>query len=488
MRYVADLHIHSSYARGTSPQLTLENLASWAAIKGIDLLATGDFTHPAWLAELQSKLAQRPDGLFTLKAAPVDSGGQPPAVRFLLGTEVSCVYPQGGRTRRVHLLVYAPDFDAVARLCQALEPWGDLSFDGRPTLALSVRDLVEAVLGADARCLVVPAHAWTPWYSVYGSIGGFDSLAECFADMLPHLCAVESGLSSDPAMNWRVPELDKLAIVSFSDAHSLNRLGREVTVFEGELSYEGFTQAMREGHIAYTVEFHPQEGKYYFDGHRRCQVCQSPEETLRQGVRCPRCGRKFTLGVAHRLEKQAGRGAEESWAGGLVADPAGGRPLSNGWCRSRRYWLRCWADGPRVRGSRRFTTASCRRWGLSWLSWRRSRWNGLLSRQGSGWPRGWARCAAAWWRWSPATTGSTARFTSGRGRVGSLHSRGCCRRPWLGRVERPPNLGLTVVGGTLHGMVPSTLNVGGAPLPQVANQEAPPTHLLLLYHVVRLVA
>ena len=324
MQYVADLHIHSWHARGTSPQLTLENLASWAAVKGIDLLATGDFTHPEWLAELRSKLAQAPDGLFALKAA---QGGEAPTVRFLLGTEVSCVYPQGGRSRRVHLLVYAPGFDAVDRICRSLSRWGDLASDGRPTLSLPARDLVEVVLEADPRCMVVPAHVWTPWYSVYGSIGGFDSLAECFGDMLPHLLAVETGLSSDPAMNWRVPDLDKLTIVSFSDAHSLNRLGREATVIDGEMSYEGFRLAMEEGRIAYTVEFHPAEGKYHFDGHRQCRVRQSPQETFRQGVRCPRCGRRLTLGVAHRLERLAGRGVEEEHAdNGYVVDRAMGRP------------------------------------------------------------------------------------------------------------------------------------------------------------------
>ena len=326
MRYVADLHIHSSYARGTSPQLTLENLASWAGIKGIDLLATGDFTHPEWLAELQSKLVQAPDGLFTLKQAKSERAGEAPAVRFLLGTEVSCVYHQGGRTRRVHLLVYAPGFDAVDRLCQALARWGNLVSDGRPTLTASARDVVEAVLLADDRCIVVPAHAWTPWYSVYGSIGGFDSLAECFRDMLPSIWAVETGLSSDPAMNWRVPELDKLAIVSFSDAHSLARLGREATVFEGEMSYEGFRETLQEHRIAYTLEFYPAEGKYHFDGHRRCQVCQSPQETVRQGSRCPRCGRTLTLGVAYRMELLAARAEASRWADGMVVDPVGGRP------------------------------------------------------------------------------------------------------------------------------------------------------------------
>ena len=178
------------------------------------------------------------------------------------------MYAQGGRTRRIHLLLYAPNFEAVDRLCAALARWGELTFDGRPTLGLSGRDLVETAMEADPRCILFPAHAWTPWYGVFGSRGGFDSLEECFSDMLPQVTAVETGLSSDPAMNWRVPELDGLAIVSFSDAHSPACLGREITVFDGELSYEGFRQALATRSIAYTVEFFPEEDKYHFNGHR----------------------------------------------------------------------------------------------------------------------------------------------------------------------------------------------------------------------------
>ena len=223
---------------GTSPALDLETLAAGACVKGIDLLATGDFTHPAWLAELKAKLAPV-DGteLFALRDLAVarddpqrpllsePGPGEGPAPLFMLGTEVSCVYQQGGRTHRLHLLVYAPDFEAVDALCEAFAPYGALASDGRPTLSLSGRQVVEAAMSANPRCVVVAAHAWTPWYSVYGSKGGFDSLAECFGDMLPHLLAVETGLSSDPSMNWRVAALDSLALVSYSDAHSAPRLG-----------------------------------------------------------------------------------------------------------------------------------------------------------------------------------------------------------------------------------------------------------------------
>ena len=326
MTFTADLHLHSRYARGVSPALDLAALAQGAADKGIDLLASGDFTHPAWLAELERNLAPDGDtGLFALRAdsgAPATSGA-----RFVLGTEVSCVYRQAGRGRRVHLLLFAPGFDAVRRLCAAFAPYGALASDGRPTLSLSARDAVEAALEADPRCVAIPAHAWTPWFSVYGAKGGFDSLAEAFDDMLPHIPAIETGLSSDPAMNWRLPELDDKAIVSFSDAHSAPRIGREATVFDADLSYDGLRRALIERRIAYTIEFFPEEGKYHLDGHRKCGVRQDPDATLRGGGRCPACGRALTVGVAHRVERLARRAhAVEQDADGWLRDPHGKRP------------------------------------------------------------------------------------------------------------------------------------------------------------------
>jgi uncharacterized protein (TIGR00375 family) len=318
--------MHSSYAMATSPSITLEGMAAWAAIKGIDVLAASDFTHPAWLAELKGKLVPAGDGLYTLREP------EPAArIRFMLGTEVSCVYPQDGRSHRLHLLLFAPDFEAVDRLCAALERHGNLASDGRPILRLSGRDVVEAALAADPRCEVIPAHAWTPWYSVYGSKGGFDSLAACFGDLLPHVHAIETGLSSDPAMNWRVRELDDLALVSFSDAHSPARMGRELTVFAGEPGYASFREALRSGpsdHIGYTVEFYPEEGKYHYDGHRKCAVCRHPAQTLELGERCPVCGRTLTLGVLHRMEALSTRAATAVVRGedGLLRDPSGVRP------------------------------------------------------------------------------------------------------------------------------------------------------------------
>ena len=292
MTYVADLHLHSSFARGASKALNFENLARWARIKGIDLLASADFTHPVWFQETRRNLLETDDGLYEL-------GG----VRFVLGTEVNCVGDQGGKHRRVHLLVLVPDLETAGRINEAVATRGKLNSDGRPTLQITPRDFVSTLLDLDPRCLVIPAHAWTPWFGVYGSKSGFDSLEECFGDMARHIYAIETGLSSEPAMNWRIPELDDRSIVSFSDAHSLPKMGRELTVFEGDLSYDGLAEALRSQGIAYTVEFFPQEGKYHYSGHRKCGVRLSPEKVRMKGSECPACGRRLTLGVMQRIEE-----------------------------------------------------------------------------------------------------------------------------------------------------------------------------------------
>ena len=296
MIYAADLHIHSRFARATSRDLTFENLAKWAKLKGIDLLASADFTHPAWFDETGRMLNEAGDGLYEYDG-----------VKFVLGTEVNCNGQQGGRNRRVHMLVLAPALDTVRRINVALAVRGKLGSDGRPTLHMTPRDLVRTLLDIDERCLFIPAHAWTPWFGVFGSKSGFDSLDECFGEDAQHIHAIETGLSSEPAMNWRVPELDNRSIVSFSDAHSLPKLGRELTVFEGELSYEGLAAALKTQAISYTVEFFPEEGKYHFSGHRKCGVRYSPEEMAADDARCPQCGRKLTLGVMHRVEELAKR-------------------------------------------------------------------------------------------------------------------------------------------------------------------------------------
>lgn len=279
-----------------------------AGIKGIDLIAASDFTHPTWLDRLERTLVSDANGLFSLApdhAAPEHPQRSAPAV--ILGTEVSCIYPQDGRSHRVHLLLFAPSFDVVHKLCGAFAAFGSLRADGRPMLKMSSHDVLATALDIDDRCVVIPAHAWTPWYAMYGSKSGFDSIEDCFGELTPHIHAIETGLSSDPSMNWRIPELDTLSLVSFSDAHSAQRMGRELTYFAGEPSYDGFRHAIMNSGVEYTVEFYPEEGKYHYDGHRKCNVCQHPAVTLERGERCPECGRKLTVGVLNRMESLAAR-------------------------------------------------------------------------------------------------------------------------------------------------------------------------------------
>ncbi|MYC32261.1 MAG: DNA helicase UvrD [Chloroflexi bacterium] len=300
--FVADLHIHSPYAFACSKALTLDNLATWARRKGIDLLATGDFTHPTWAVELRANLVSGQDGLYQY-------GG----VRFVPGTEISCVYRQGGRVRRIHMLTLMPTLDAAEYLTRRLSQYGNLSTDGRPTVSLSARDLLALALDCHPEAIVMPAHAWTPWYGVYGSKSGFDSLEECFGDLSHLITAVETGLSSDPAMNRAVPELENRSIVSFSDAHSLGRLGRELTAFSGELSWDGLAAGLRDAGVAFTVEFYPEEGKYHYSGHRNCGVVYGPAEEAANGTDCPVCGRALTLGVLHRVSRLAQRPLDDDW-------------------------------------------------------------------------------------------------------------------------------------------------------------------------------
>ena len=290
--FVADLHIHSRYAYACSKNLTLPNLAAAAKIKGIGLLATGDFTHPAWLAELEAGLTEIDAGTY-----------QYDGVNFVLGTEISCVYRQGGRARRLHLLLFLSSLEGVKRFNAELSRRGvKLEGDGRPSVGLSAVELTSLALDVDPGAMVIPAHLWTPWYGLLGSVSGFDSLEECFGDLAPQIRAVETGLSSDPAMNWEIPGLEGRAILSFSDAHSLPNLGREVTVFTGRPTYGGLKEAVERNAVAYTVEFYPEEGKYHFNGHRNCGLRQSPQETAAQGSElCPVCGRPLTLGVLHRV-------------------------------------------------------------------------------------------------------------------------------------------------------------------------------------------
>lgn len=317
--YVADLHIHSKYSRACSRDLNLPNLAWWARRKGVSLLGTGDFTHPAWYDHLREALHPAEPGLFRLspeaerdiarKLPPrLASTAEAHPVRFMLSVEISTIYKRGDRTRKVHHLIYLPDLDAVARFNTALGRIGNIGADGRPILGLDSRDLLEITLEASPDGYLVPAHIWTPWFSALGSKSGFDAIADCYADLADHIFAVETGLSSDPEMNWRVSSLDRYQLVSNSDAHSLPALAREATVLTAPLDYYGVREALRTGDGLHgTLEFFPEEGKYHADGHRACGVNWQPSQTREAGGQCPECGKPLTVGVLSRVEDLADR-------------------------------------------------------------------------------------------------------------------------------------------------------------------------------------
>ena len=338
MRTYADLHIHSKYARACSPQLTPENIDLWCRIKGLGLVATGDFTHPKWFDDLKAKLEPHGEGLYRLKSEfrQKEARFTPVAetdVHFICGTEVACIYRHNEQTRRVHHCIFAPSLEVVAKINTTLEKRGcKLAGDGRPILGMSSIELLKILLEIDPRNVLIPAHAWTPWFAIFGSKSGYDSIAECFEDLAPYIFAIETGLSSDPAMNWRVSALDKVALTSHSDAHSLPNLGREADVFEGsELSYSGIMKAIREANpiavsankqtsplkLSGTVEFFPDEGRYHYDGHRDCKVCLSPAESKKLKNICPKCNRELTIGVLNRVEELADNKPGRKPAGAL---------------------------------------------------------------------------------------------------------------------------------------------------------------------------
>lgn len=327
MRFVADFHIHSKYSRATSRDMDLENLDKWAKIKGINVLGAGDFTHPLWLKELKSKLEPAEPGLFKLRAAskiklnngwhfPNGSNGDND-LRYILTSEISCIYSKRNRTRKVHMIIFVPTFEAVEKINAHLGWIGNLKADGRPILGLDAKELAKIVLNVSQEALVVPAHAWTPHFSVFGSESGFDSLRECFDDYTRYIYAIETGLSSDPAMNWRLSDLDNITLISNSDSHSPHRIGREANVFEGKIEgYKYLTEGIRLGgraptsiknRLVETLEFFPEEGRYHYDGHRNCKVVWSPEETKKQKGVCSVCGKKVTIGVMSRVAKLADR-------------------------------------------------------------------------------------------------------------------------------------------------------------------------------------
>ena len=301
MEFVADFHIHSRYSRATSKDMDLEALDKWAKIKGIKVLGTGDFTHPEWLKNLKEKLRPAEQGLFKLKT-------ETDGVRFILTSEISCIYSKLGRVRKIHIIVFAPSFEAVDKINACLNKIGNLKSDGRPILGLDAEELAKIVLDASKDCLIVPAHIYTPWFSLFGSKSGFNSIEECFGEYSKYIYAIETGLSSDPLMNWQLSMLDKVALISNSDAHSPQKIGREANVFNAEISYSAITDAIKSKDpekFLYTIEFFPEEGKYHFDGHRNCEVSLSPKESKKYNNLCPNCGRPLTIGVLNRVAELA---------------------------------------------------------------------------------------------------------------------------------------------------------------------------------------
>lgn len=311
MTYIADLHIHSHYSRATSKDCDLPHLHLWARRKGIALVGAGDFTHPAWREEMAAQLLPAEEGFYALKeefCLPDATGGEPVSPRFVVSGEISTIYKKNGRVRKVHSVILLPGLEAAELLAKRLEAIGNIHSDGRPILGLDCRDLLEITLEACPDAIFIPAHIWTPHFSLFGAFSGFDTMEECFEDLTPHIHAVETGLSSDPPMNWRVSALDKLHLVSHSDAHSPQKLGREADIIDAPFSYSGLKTALETGEgLAGTLEFFPEEGKYHLDGHRACGVCLTPGETLRLGGKCPVCGKSLTIGVQHRVEALADR-------------------------------------------------------------------------------------------------------------------------------------------------------------------------------------
>ena len=308
MKIISDLHFHSRFSRAVSPQMNIPTISLWAQKKGIELVTTSDFTHPLWFRELQVNLDEVGDGIYKSKESNNN-------VKFLLTTEISSIYSKGGKGRRVHLLVFAPNLSTAEKFNKEMTLRGaNLLSDGRPITGLTAKNILEIALSVSENCLIVPAHAWTPHFSVFGANSGFDSLEECFEELTGYIKAVETGLSSDPAMNWRIQELKGRNLVSFSDAHSPTKMGREVTIFDvPELTYSNIKKAIfqedKNCKIDSTIEFYPEEGKYHFTGHRNCHVVYSPNEARKKGLICPTCGKRLTVGVMSRVEELA-RGNE----------------------------------------------------------------------------------------------------------------------------------------------------------------------------------
>ncbi len=311
MQIVADFHLHSKYSRAVSQNMTIRTMAQMAKQKGIDLITASDFTHPLWFREIKNELEEVESGIYQLKSKEFDT-------QFILSTEISCIYSQNGKGRRIHNLIFAPNLETVEKINKALFERGfNLSSDGRPIIGASSKDLLEMILEISDKCFLIPCHVWTPWFGIYGQMSGFESLSEAFGDMEKYIYGIETGLSSDPEMNWRIKELENRSILSFSDAHSPAKMGREATVFEVEsLTYENVLTAIKQptlnndvetknqtNKVIYTIEFYPEEGKYHYSGHRNCNISMTPEEQIAAHNICPVCHRSLTDGVMRRVDE-----------------------------------------------------------------------------------------------------------------------------------------------------------------------------------------
>ena len=309
MRFIADFHIHSKYSRATSPQMDLEHLNKAAKIKGIKVLTVGDCIHPEWFKNLKEKLEPAEKGLFRIRNQELGIRKNE-ETRFILTSEISCIYSKKNRVRKIHILIFAPDFQTVEKINTQLGWIGNLKADGRPILGLDAKELVKIVLNISKDCFIVPCHLMTPWFSLFGSRSGFNSIEECFEDYSKYIFAGETGLSASPSMLWRMPDGRRITLISNSDAHSPAKIGREANVFNTELSYSAIIEAIKSKNpqkFLYTIEFFPQEGKYHYDGHRDCEISCSPEETKKYNGICPVCGKPLTIGVLSRVEELADR-------------------------------------------------------------------------------------------------------------------------------------------------------------------------------------
>jgi len=299
MKFIADLHIHSKYSRATSPDMNIKTLSEYAKLKGISLLGTGDFTHYLWLEELKNTLKDSGNGLFEYNG-----------VNFMLTGEVSSIYSKNGKVRKIHNVIFVPSFDIADKIDSVLSGYGNIAYDGRPIIGIDAKDLAEILFGISKDIFLVPGHIWTPWFSLFGSKSGFDSIEECFEEYTKDIYALETGLSSDPGMNWQWSKLDRFSLISNSDSHSPQKIGREANVFDTEMSYKAILEALKKKDkkkFLYTIEFFPEEGKYHYDGHRSCKVRLSPSETKKNKNICPKCGKPLTIGVMNRVSELADR-------------------------------------------------------------------------------------------------------------------------------------------------------------------------------------